>query len=67
MKFVNSGGSPKPRRGDRPASSSDPQPPRKDRSSGESTPTAEHVVFDPFISSRRRGSKEGRIYTPDNG
>jgi hypothetical protein len=24
-------------------------------------------VFDPFISSRRRGSKEGRIYTPDNG
>ena len=67
MKFVDSGGSPKSRQGDRPASSTDRQPRRKDRPSGESAPTAEHVVFDPFVPSRRRGSREGCIYTPYNG
>ena len=67
MKFVNSGGSSEPRRGDRPAAPSDPQPPRKDRPAGKSAPTAGHVVFDPFVPSRRRGPREGRIYTPDNG
>ena len=67
MKFVDSKGSSKSRRSDRPASSSDPQAPRKDRPAGDSAPTAEHVVFDPFVPSRRRGAREGRIYTPYNG
>jgi hypothetical protein len=67
MKFVNSGGSAKSRRGDRTTSSSDRDPRRKDRPDGDSAPSTEHVVFDPFVRSRRRGSREGRVYTPYNG
>ena len=67
MKFVDFGGFSRSGPSDRSVTSSNSQPPRKDRPLGDSAPSAAHVVFDPFVPSRRRGVREGRVYTPYGG
>jgi hypothetical protein len=65
MRFVDFGGSSRSARGDRDITSSNSHPTRKERTLGDSRPSAKHVVFDPFLQSRRRRFAEGRVYTPD--
>ena len=65
MKFVEFGGSFRSARGDRDIASSNSHLPRKERTLGDSRSSAAHVVFDPFVQSRRGRFVEGRVYTPD--
>ena len=65
MRFIDLGGASKSPRGDRDVTSSNSDLLRKERTLGDSRPSAAHVVFDPFVQSRRRRFVEGRVYTPD--
>ena len=38
--------------------------PHRDAPPGEARPSVAHVVFDPFTQTRRRSSREARVFTP---